>query len=540
MIKYLILNNLVLVDSCEIHFGSSFNVITGETGAGKTALIEAIGLVLGDRADSSLIRKGCERAFVEIACDIDSLPNVKAILEEAGLSCEDDLIIRRELSKEGKNRAFVNCRQVPLPLLQTLGSELIDLIGQHAHQMLRTTEAQRLLVDRFGDLQKELQHFQSAYAEEKKRYNNLEQLKQLALHRERDEDTWRFQLHEIESVDLKVGEEDVIFEKYTRQANSQELTEKLDRISQGLSDAILPQLARFNKLCDPLQTYDRTLPEATSLMHEAHIALSEALRILHSSRNGLESDPRTFQFLEERLSAIAKLKRKYGQNFEEIEAFRQKLHMELSRLENLSEELKTAESSLLQAQDATHQAARALSAERKKAAARLQKALTTQLQMLNMSGAEVSIEITQQARGQTGDDHIQFWLKANQGEHPGLIKEHSSGGELSRLLFAIKIVLAEKNNTPTLIFDEIDANVGGKTATTIGEKLKELGKCRQVICITHFPQVAAKADEHFNVEKIERDGRTFTEIKQLTKLQREQELLRMIGGKQFLKESAQR
>lgn len=542
MIKHLILNNLVLVDSCEIHFGPSFNAVTGETGAGKTALIEAIGLALGDRADSGLIRKGCERAFVEIAFDIETLPHVKESLEEAGLSIDSEeyLVIRREISKEGKNRAFVNCRMAPLLLLQKIGSELIDLIGQHSHQTLRTADSQRALVDLFGNLKDSLKTFQTAYAKEKTLQKKCEELQQLSLHREREEDTWRFQLGEIETIGLKKGEEEAVYEKYQRLANSQELTEKIDMMIKGLSDsptAVLPQLARFNKACESLLSYDRTLSEASSLIHEAQIALTEALRTLQSCNDSLESDPNAFQTLENRLSAISRLKRKYGQSFEEIDSFYQKIKAELTRLENLSDEIKAAENAFLQAKAETDKAAQKLTAKRKESAARLQKTLTTHLQMLNMSGAEVIIEITPQQRNNAGDDMVQFWLKANTGEHPGLVKEHSSGGELSRLLFAIKIALAEKNNTPTLIFDEIDANVGGKTASIIGDKLAELGTCRQVICITHFPQVASKAEEHFGVQKIETDGRTLTEIKHLNKKQREQELLRMIGGKELTLES---
>ena len=310
MIKHLILNNLVLVDSCEIHFGPSFNAVTGETGAGKTALIEAIGLALGDRADSGLIRKGCERAFVEIAFDIETLPHIKETLEEAGLSIDSEeyLVIRREISKEGKNRAFVNCRMAPLPLLQKIGAELIDLIGQHSHQTLRTADSQRALVDLFGSLKDSLKTFQTAFAKEKALQKKCEELQLLSADREREEDTWRFQLTEIETVGLKKGEEEAVYEKYQRLANSQELTEKIDMMIKGLSDspsAILPQLGRFNKTCESLLSYDRALSEASSLIHEAQIALTEALRTLQSSSDNLESDPNAFQTLENRLSAIS-------------------------------------------------------------------------------------------------------------------------------------------------------------------------------------------------------------------------------------------
>ncbi len=524
MIKHLILNNLVLVDSCEIHFGPSFNAVTGETGAGKTALIEAIDLALGGRADTSAIRKGCDRAFVEIAFDIGHLD----VLDEAGIALDQGeyLVIRREIAREGKNRAFINCRMAPLPLLQKIGNALIDLIGQHAHQTLRTADSQRALVDLFGNVQ--VDSFKTAYEHEKSCQRRLDDLHQIS---SRDEEMWRFQLDEIQSVSLKEGEEDALFEKHQRLAHANELSEKIDMMIKGLSEspnAVLPQLARCGKACDSLTAYDPSLKDTSTLIHEAQISLAEALRTLQSY--DLENDPQAFQALEDRLSAISRLKRKYGRSFAEIDAHRQKLIFELSRLENLSEEIKEAEDALKKAQAETDKAAGALTHNRKQAASLLQKTLTEQLQSLNMHGAEAIIDISPQTRQQSGDDLVQFFLKANQGELPGLVKEHSSGGELSRLLFAIKAALAEKNGTPTLIFDEIDANVGGKTAAIIGEKLHELGKCRQVICITHFPQVASKSDHHFSVQKSEKDGRTLTEIKLLNKKEREQELLRMIGG----------
>lgn len=526
MIKHLILNNLILVESCEVHFSPSFNVVTGETGAGKTALIEAVSLALGSRADSGLVRKGFDRAFIEIAFEIPS--SLTPILEEAGIETDDLLIIRREISKEGKNRALINCRTVPLPLLQKIGEELIDLVGQGSYQSLMSSDAQRALVDLFGETQTELKAFQEAYTQERDLQKNLDQLQQLALHRQRDEDTWRIQIEEIESVALKKGEEEAVFEKYQRLANAQEISEKVDMMTTGLSEAILPQLSRFTKACESLAAYDSSFKELLSLIHEAHIVLSEAHRTLQSQE--FESNPNAFQTLETRLSQIAKLKRKYGQTFDEIDAYHTKIKTELDRLENLTDETDKAKAEFDSAKLLTDKLAKALTIKRTKAALKLQKELTWQLQQLNMAGSEVIIEFLPSPRTHLGDDLVQFWLKANPGENPGLVKEHASGGELSRLLFAVKVVLAERNNTPTLIFDEIDANVGGKTAAIIGEKLLELGKHRQVICITHFPQTASKADTHFSVQKIEEGGRTKTEIQLLTKKDREKEMLRMLGA----------
>lgn len=542
MIKSLILNNLVLVDTCEIHFSPSFNVVTGETGAGKTALIEAIGLALGGRAESALIRKGCDRAFIEMVFEIEALPHLKMILDEAGLSNASDdpgesLVIRREISREGKNRAFINCRMAPLPLLQKIGEELIDMIGQSAHRLLLHSDAQRELIDLFGGLKHDLKAFQSAYSKEKELQKKQEELKQLSLRREREEQIWRLHIEEIESIGLKKGEEEAVYETYQRLANAQEISEKIEMMIKGLSEsssAVIPQLTRFAKTCESLLAFDHRFSEPASLIQDSQIALSETLRTLQSYSQNIDNDSNTFQCLESRLNEISRLKRKYGSTFEEIDDYHLKIKAELLRLENLSDEMKTVETLLEQAQLIAEQSAQKLTAKRKEVALRLQKTLTFQLQQLNMSGSEVTIEILPQSRSNAGDDFVQFWLKANKGEHPGLVKEHSSGGELSRLLFAIKVVLAEKNNTPTLIFDEVDANVGGKTASIMGEKLKELGKHRQVICITHFPQVASMADAHFGVQKIEAEGRTKTEIHCLSKKERDEEMLRMLGGKQLL------
>jgi DNA repair protein RecN (Recombination protein N) len=539
VIKHLILNNLVLVDSCEIHFNPSFNVITGETGAGKTALIEAIGLALGSRADHGYIRKGCDRAFVEAAFEIESLPPLKIMLEEAGLNVDpgEFLVIRREIAKEGKNRAFINCRMVPLPLLQKIGQQLIDLIGARAHQTLLYNDAQRHLIDLFGGLSTDLKAFQNAFSKEKEVQKNLEELQQLSLHREREEEIWRSQIEEIESIDLKRGEDETLYEKYQRLANAQEISEKIDMMIKGLSEgssAVLPQLSRFSKTCESLLPYDPSLSEPSSLFHEAQIILTEALRTFQSYSQNIDTHPNTFQFLKNRLNSISQLKRKYGSTFEQISAYHLNIKEKMERFENLSVEIKNGETALEQAQYQTKQTAQELTLKRNETALRLQTALTSQLRQLNMNSAEVTIEILAQSRNNLGDDLVQFWLKANAGEHPGLVKEHSSGGELSRLLFAIKIVLAEKNNVPTLIFDEVDANVGGKTASIMGEKLQELGKHRQVICITHFPQVASKADAHFGVQKIEVDGRTKTQIAPLSKKEREQEMVRMLGADPLL------
>ncbi len=535
MLHSLILSNFVLVEHAEIQFGPAFNGITGETGAGKTAILEAIALTLGNRADTALIRSGAESAMVEATFDIATLPLLHALLEEGAIPFEpnDPLIIRREISREGKNRTTLNCRPVPLPFLQKVGRFLIDLVDQSAHHILRSSEEQLSLLDLFGKHSQALSAYQSAYAHERSLQRALSGLEEKDRLRAREEDTFRYQLQEIETLALKEGEEDHLFEKYQRIANTQQILEKLSPAVEQLTE-LLSELPRLYKTTDSLAKFDPAFKEPLQYFDQARLSLQEASHLLETYHETLDRDPKAFEFLEERLSAIQKLKRKYGSTFAEIQAFKEKLQAALQQYETLSDDMEKLRQEIAIARAQTQNLALKLTALRQRNAAKLEKLLTNALQELNMPQAKLKIQIQAGTRTLSGDDAILFWLAANPGESPGLVSEHSSGGELSRLLFAIKVALADQNATPTLIFDEIDANVGGTTATLIGEKLAELGSSRQVICITHFPQVASKAQTHFSVQKAQYQGRTTTQIKLLSSQEREQELLRMLGGQTTL------
>ncbi len=423
---------------------------------------------------------------------------------------------------------------VPLPLLQQIGRELVDCIDQNAQQSLRKTDFQRTVLDLFADAGPLLTEFQGHFEEMKELEKKRAALQELASKREREEDLLHFQIEEIEKLSLKKGEEEALFEEYGRLANSQEIGSKIemliDQLSEG-SDPLLFRLSHLQKTGDSLLKFDASLESPLQLLSQATICLSEALHAFQLQHNQLENDPRRLEFLETRLSEITRLKRKYGNSFEEIDAFHATLKEKAYNLTSLEEEIEKTNEALESAKQATSEAVVKLTETRKTHALHLQTLLTTHLNALNMPGAEVEIEVLPQARHLFGEDLVQFWIRANAGEHPALVKEHSSGGEVSRLLFAIKLALAEKNDTPTLLFDEIDANVGGETASLIGEKLKELGQVRQVICITHFPQVAWGSNDHFCVQKVTKEGRTLTEISHLDPEMRSQELLRMVGGK---------
>lgn len=536
MIRHLILKNLVLIDESEILFGPGLTIISGETGAGKTALIQAISLALGARADSQVIRAQEERASVEAAFDIRAMPHVHALLEESGITHDpnDLLLIRREISREGRNRSFINCQMAPLPLIQKIGRLLIHLVDQHSHQELKGAESQREIVDLFAGLHKEVASFKEAWQKAQLAQERVAQLLQKEEEREARLSRASFALKELEEADVKEGEEENCFEEFRTLSTRQELLEKTHLLHQSLSEgpqAILRELARSKNSIKALVQIDPSFTESAKCFEEATLQLQEASHFLSRYLSQGEADPKRLSYLEERLSTLHKIKRKYTDPLAELA----KLRSEVNELENLSEEIDGAKEAAKKSDEEANTKARALTRKREAIAKTLSKALTETLRSLNMPDAEVKIEIKPQSRSSSGDDLILFWMKANKGEGWAEVKECASGGELARLFLAIKTALHEKNDTPTIVFDEIDANVGGETAAIIGEKLHALGKMRQVICITHFFQVALKADHHIAVHKEERSGRTVTKIAPLDKEEREKELVRMLGGDKLAK-----
>lgn len=527
MLKILNIKNLVLIESCMIEFHEGLNILSGETGAGKTALIEGVALVLGERADSSCIRSGMEKANVEAAFEISELTSLHELLQQEGIEHDkaEYLILRREISRQGRSRAFIGNHMVPLTLLQKIGTFLVDMIGQHSHQELRTESAQRSLLDLFAGTKEELAAFGLAWTKEKELQEKLNALLSEVGKRERLLEACAREKEELEDAGLTHGEEELLFEEYNLLSHSQELSQKSHQIYEGILE-MPSKLMRYKQLCEQLAAIDPSLKESAELISEAAINLQETAHTLNAYQSRLESNPMRLAFLEERLKLIDRLKRKFGDPF----TYLAELQSKCEHLENLDEALEEVKQSLKEAAEATTAAALVLTQRRKDAAKAWEEDLTRSLVELNMQSAVLRIRVEKAPRALSGEDLVQFWLSANKGEEPAAVKDNASGGELSRLLFAIKTTLAERNNTPTLIFDEIDANVGGKTSSIIGGKLRALGKFRQVLCITHFPQVAAQADHHFSVFKEEIEGRTLARIAALEGAAKEKEIQRMLGG----------
>ncbi len=535
MLKRLLINNFVLIDHCEIKFEEGLNIITGETGAGKTAILESIALILGMRADASLIRKGEAKATIEASFEVSKDKDLSALLSEAGVPFDPNewLTIRRELVLEGKNRAFINGSGAPLPLLQKVGTLLIDLFSQHSHQTLRQTSYHRHLLDLFGGLKEELATFQQALKEEKALCAKIDKLQASQNEREKEVSYNTYVVQEIDSADLKEDEDDKLFAEYSRLSNSSELTENLSSVVLEITesqDALLSRLNFWINRFSPLTSNDKSLESPLSLLTDASVSLSEAARDFSSLLSDIDNDPLRKELLEQRLELIDKLKKKYGKTFEGIEKSREEAQKTLDHYLTLDETLAQHLETQHELEHKTNTLATSLTQKRKAAASHLAPLVTEILHSLNMEGSAFTVGFIQIERNSFGDEEISFFLKANSGENAAPVSSRSSGGELARLMLAITTLLAEKNQTETLLFDEIDANIGGETATKIGKTLSYLGTSRQVICITHFPQVAKHAHAHFRVQKQETNNRTLATIDKLNSQDQKQELTRMLGG----------
>lgn len=528
MLKTLILKNLILVEEVTISFQKGLTVITGETGAGKTALLEALRLVLGQRADATKVRWGCEKAVVQASFDISSPSPLHPLLEEIGIALEEDeeLILSREISANGKSRAFIGGQMVPASVLQKIAPYLIDFIDQHAHVSLKSQESERQFLDLFAGA--DLKEFQAAWDREKELLALLQASKES---KETSENRkWLVQegLDELTQAGLQEGEEESLFEEYSLLTNATDLLAYAES-SEARSNEAMQHCVQVEKQLEHIGKYDKSLKEACQMAKEARLQLAEIHQSLQSFQAKMEVNPGRLHFLENRLKTLDTLKRKYGKN---LISSQKKMEEELATIENLDINIEALEKEVTKAKENTTLASQKLSTLRCKASEQLSKILSLSLQQLNIPSARVSILCEKTSRTHSGEDAITFFLGANVGEKPLPVKNSSSGGELSRLLFSLKMALADKVKPTAMVFDEIDANVGGETATIIGKKLHQLGHFCQVICITHFPQVARSSDHHFRVFKEEIDGRTIAKVEALTTTSKEIELLRMLGGHQ--------
>jgi DNA repair protein RecN (Recombination protein N) len=546
MLTTLRIKNLALVSDLTLELQPGYNVITGETGAGKSIIIGALNLVLGERADRTLIRAGTESCSVETVFDTDKLrTELNAFLAENGLEpCEDgQLVLKRVFSNSGTNRQFINGSPTTLSILADLGQSLVDIHGPHEHQSLLNNGQQLAILDAFAELDNEREAFGTLV----RRRAGLEAEKAALIVDEgtyaRQLDLLRFQVNEISAARLKPGEDKAVELEYRRGSNAAKLLQLTQTALELLGDtegSLLTQAGIVGRTLQELSRLDLAATPLVSLHEQAVSILGELQNELSRYSERIDIDPARLQELEERLNLVHSLNRKYGPGFEAVIAFGEDARRKLQALEERDSELARLNDELKRVHAELLTAGKALSVARRKVIPQLSKAVSRQLTDLGFkqSRLEIALATTSEAElkqnpariTNCGFDSVEFQFAPNLGEPPRPLRAIASSGELARVMLALKTVLAAEDQIPVLVFDEVDANVGGETANAVGEKMQQIARKRQVLCITHLPQVAAPASAHYVVAKEVKNGRTLSTITQLNASQRVTELARMLGG----------
>lgn len=534
MLKFLAIRDFVIVSSLELDFSAGFTALTGETGAGKSILIDALSLALGERGDATMVRNGCERAEIAAGFDIAALPHLQAWLREQELEGDNGVcLLRRVLDAGGRSRGFINGRSATLQQMREAGDQLLDIHGQHAHQSLVRPDAQRVLLDGYAGMAGAAEQVAALYRDwqalRRRRISLSENAEAVAAERE----LLQFQRNEMEGLGFNVADWNALQEDYARLAHAASLLETAAFGIETLSESDTACLAQLNALTVRLRDgleHDAGLGETLQMLESAQAELQEAVYSLRHYQQRLDTDPQRLREQEQRIQGVMDAARKYRVAPEQLGEALQRI---VARLVELGGDADLAE---LEQQEKSAQknylaAAQKLSAARKKAADKLAREITAALQTLAMQGGSFAVALLPLAEGTAyGLESIEFQVAANPGVPPRSLAKVASGGELSRISLAIQVATSQIASVPTLIFDEVDSGIGGRVAEIVGHLLKKLGKDYQVLCVTHLPQVAAAADQQWQVSKAVENGVTLSHIAVLDGEQRVEEIARMLGG----------
>ena len=549
MLVELHVTNFALIDHLDLSFGAGLNILTGETGAGKSIIIDALGLALGERAGHDLVRTGAGKATVEAVFDLKNAPaEMRQKLADAGLSGEDGdeedmLLVTRELARGGgKSQCRINGRLMPVAVLKEIAEGLVDVHGQHEHQSLLAADRHVDILDNWGgkDALALRQQVADLAGEASALKREREKLRTDARERARMLDLYRFQQEELAEANLRPDEEEELAADRIRLASSEKLSaaaaEAYTALSGGPSSSRLGNGGALDALNAALSAVehaaglDENLTPLTETLQSAVTFAEDAARGLRVYQETVESNPERLEEIETRLDLIRTLKRKYGETITEIIAYAADLNAKLDALENSEAREEALTTAIAAAESKLNAAAGKLTAVRRKAAVKFAAGITRELTDLGMAATKFEVSIEPQAVTGKGADKIEFLLSPNPGEPLRPLAKIASGGEMSRIMLAMKSVLAKSGTIPTMIFDEIDVGVGGRTAQTIGDKLEALAKDAQILCITHLPQIASRAATHFFIEKQVQDGRTTVSVAPLDSEGRIDEIARMLGG----------
>ena len=538
MLSLLHIENIAVIESADISFGGGFNALTGETGAGKSIVVDAIGAIIGERTSRDLIRTGAKSALVEaVFRDLPQLP----WFGENGIAPDGDgaLVIQREIQPDGKNICRLGGRLITVSQLKALGGQLVNIHGQHDGQQLLDERCHISYLDRFGGTEACLAEYQTSFAALNAVRRNIAALQMDEAEKSRRIDSLNFQINELERAQLNPGEEETLSERRTLLRNAGKLTDAVvvsyaalsgDEDSEGATSLI----ASAERALTPAGRMSAQAAELLEKLTELRCAADDLSELLRDLRDSFDFEPGALDEVEGRLETLSRLKKKYGGSVEEMMDYLERCKVELNSIEDADDTLLRLEKESQKRLEACVKQAQALSEARRGEAAALEKRIQAELAQLDMPKVQFKAEFTTKAgdlgMDATGMDEVQFLMSANVGEALKPIQKIASGGELARIMLALKNVLAENDDVTTLVFDEVDTGVSGRAAQKVAEKMADVARHKQVLCVTHLPQIAAMADMHFSVEKGEREGRTFTHVESLSRSRRKEELARLTGG----------
>ena len=537
MLSLLHIENIALIQSADIRFEPGFNVLTGETGAGKSIVIDSIGAVLGERTSRELIRTGAKSALVTaVFTQVPPLP----WLEENGFPTgEEELLLQRELQGDGRNVCRIDGKLVTVAQLRELGRQLLNIHGQHDGQQLLDPASHLGYLDQFGGCQPLLEDYQEAYRKWHDIRREMDKLQMDEAERSRRVDTLNYQIQELERAQLKAGEDEELSASRTLLRSAGRLMEAVQSAEFALSgdedrDGACSLIAQAEGEVQGVSSISPELSELSEKLTALRCAADDAADTLRDLSRSFDFSPGELDQVEERLDLLYRLRKKYGPTVEDMLAYLDRCRKELDQIQYADDTLARLEKDLKKAQKEAARRGESLSQARREAAGALQARVQEELRQLDMPKVQFQTEFTpkggEAGMDETGLDEVQFLMSANLGEALKPIQKVASGGELARIMLALKNVLAEGDQIGTLVFDEVDTGVSGRAAQKVAEKMAQVARGKQVLCVTHLPQIAAMADTHFSVQKGEREGRTYTRLERLDRSQRREELARLIGG----------
>ena len=555
MLKSFEVKDYALIEHIAVEFGSGLNIITGETGAGKSILIDAMSLLLGERASTEVVRKGAQKSFVEGIFNVKGNKNLKSVLEENDIDISDELIIRREISLKGSNRCFINDTPVNLNVVKDIGNLLVDLHGQHEHQSLLRTETHIDYLDEFGDYQQLLNQYKKAYSELLQKENNLKEFQKKESSIKEKKDFYAFQIKEIDNISPQDDEEDKLIEELKILENSEKLAELTSEIYQLLyesDNAIQTSLARVKTLLQKLSEIDKSFSDSLTESGSALAQVQEISSFVRGYNSKINLDQEEVEGKRERLASINLLKKKYGGSVKAILEYRKKIGDEFELAENFSDKIRELNKLINELRKNAGKLAKDLSKKRELAGKLVKKGIEETLKDLGIQTPQFKTEIINTPAendsgvlideiyfkaNSKGIDEVEFFISTNPGEDLKPLAKVASGGEVSRIMLALKSTLAKNDKLPLLIFDEIDVGVSGRIAQKVGRALKNLSSFHQVISITHLPQIASLAEHHFSIEKFAKNDRVISSIKKLPQSERITEIARLLSGEKITEAS---